>query len=128
TASAEKTFPVNDNNTGLFDQPSAAQYGAVTHVAFIGDNTGTGVIDEATANEIIEYRKTAPFQKIEDIEKVSPFLRDLYRKTRFRDLIDVRGTAYHIRSSGNVGGTIRTVDAIGARSGNDIQWRFRRLE
>lgn len=42
TASAEKTFPVNDNNTGLFDQPSAAQYGAVTHVAFIGDNTGTG--------------------------------------------------------------------------------------
>lgn len=36
TANAEKTFPVNDNNTGLFDQPSVAMNGAVAHVAFIG--------------------------------------------------------------------------------------------
>src|SRR5574341_847137 len=42
TASAEKTFPVNDNNTGLFDQPSAATNGSVVHVTFVGDNTGTG--------------------------------------------------------------------------------------
>jgi len=41
-ARAEKVFPVNDNNTGLFDQPSVAMNGSVAHVAFIGDNTGTG--------------------------------------------------------------------------------------
>ncbi len=41
-ANAEKTFPVNDNNTGLFDQPSVAMGGATAHVAFIGDKTGTG--------------------------------------------------------------------------------------
>ncbi len=41
-AHAEKVFPVNDNNTGLFDQPSVAMNGSVAHVAFIGDNTGTG--------------------------------------------------------------------------------------
>jgi len=36
TANAEKFFPVNDNNTGLFDQPSVAMNGVVGHVAFIG--------------------------------------------------------------------------------------------
>lgn len=41
-ASAEKVFPVNDNNTGVFDQPSVALSGSVAHVAFIGDTAGTG--------------------------------------------------------------------------------------
>jgi len=35
-ANAEMTFPVNDNNTGLFDQPSVAMSGSTAHVAFIG--------------------------------------------------------------------------------------------
>ncbi len=39
---AEKVFPVNDNNTGVFDQPSVAMNGAVANVAFIGDTTGAG--------------------------------------------------------------------------------------
>ncbi len=38
----DKVFPVNDNNTGLFDQPSVGMNGVVANVAFIGDTTGTG--------------------------------------------------------------------------------------
>jgi hypothetical protein len=41
-AAAEKSLPVNDNNTGIFDQPSVAMNGSTTHVAFIGDNAASG--------------------------------------------------------------------------------------
>jgi hypothetical protein len=44
------------------------------------------------------------------------------------DLIDVKGTAFRVRSTGNVSGTYRTIDAVGLRFGNDIQWRYWRLE
>ena len=92
------------------------------------DAAEAGEIGAATADQIIEYRKDKPFRNAREIGNVSPFLKDLYDKTRFRDLIDVNGTAFHVRSTGNVSGTYRTVDAVGMRSGNDIQWRFRRLE
>jgi len=92
------------------------------------DASEAGPIDAKTADEIIEYRKDHPFTKPEEIGNVSPFLRDLYSRTRFRELVDVRSTFFHVRSSGEVGGTVRTVDAIGARVGNEIQWRFWRLE
>ncbi len=87
-----------------------------------------GTIDGATADQIVSYRKTTPFQSAKDIGNVSPFLKDLYDKSRLRDLIDVKGTAFRVRSTGTVGGTFRTVDAVGARSGNDVQWRSWRLE
>ena len=35
---AEGIFPVNDAGTGVFDQASVVAYGAVLHVAFVGDN------------------------------------------------------------------------------------------
>lgn len=92
------------------------------------DAAEAGEIGAATADQIIEYRKDKPFRNAREIGNVSPFLKDLYDRTRFRDLIDVNGTAFHVRSTGNVSGTYRTVDAVGMRSGNDIQWRFRRLE
>lgn len=41
-ATAEVTIPVNDFNTGIFDQPSVAVNGSVAHVAFIGDNNASG--------------------------------------------------------------------------------------
>ncbi len=41
-ARAEKVFPLNATNTGRFDQPSVGMSGTDTHVAFIGDTTGTG--------------------------------------------------------------------------------------
>lgn len=93
-----------------------------------GQDAAAGEIGASTADQIIEYRKDNPFKNTQDIGNVSPALKDLYTKTRFRDLIDVRGTVFHVRSTGNVSGTYRTIDATGARSGNDIQWRHWRLE
>ncbi len=92
------------------------------------DAADVGEISAATADQIIEFRKDKAFAKARDIGNVSPFLKDLYDKTRFRDLIGVTGTAFHVRSAGNVSGTRRTVDAVGLRTGNDIQWRYWRLE
>ncbi len=93
------------------------------------DLAEVGAIDAKTADEIIEYRKDHPFTKIDEINNVSPFLRDLNTRTLlFRELADVRSTFFHVRSEGEVAGTIRTVDAVGARVGNEIQWRFWRLE
>ncbi|MBF8260230.1 MAG: Type II secretion system protein K [Actinobacteria bacterium] len=92
------------------------------------DASDGGEISSATADQIIEYRKETPFQKTKDIGSVNPMLRDLYDKTRFRDLIDIKSTVFHVRSMGDFGGTVRTVDAVGVRAGNDIQWRYWRLE
>ncbi len=41
-AGAEMTLPVNDNNTGIFDQPSVAMDGSKALVAYIGKNTASG--------------------------------------------------------------------------------------
>jgi hypothetical protein len=45
-----------------------------------------------------------------------------------RNIVDVKSTYFHVRSSGEIGGTVRTIDAIGIRAGNEIQWRFWRIE
>lgn len=87
-----------------------------------------GEISAATADQVIEYRKGNPFQNARDIGNASPMLRDLYDRTRFRDLIDIKSTAFHVRSTGTLSNTYRTIDAVGLRSGSDIQWRFWRLE
>jgi len=87
-----------------------------------------GGIDEKAAEQLIAYRLEHPFRRPEDIGNVSPFFQDLYKKTRLRDLIDVKSEQFHVRSTGEVGDTIRTVDAIGRRVGNEVQWRFWRLE
>jgi general secretion pathway protein K len=92
------------------------------------DLAAGGAIDATTADEIIEYRKDHPFTTASQIGNVSPFLRDLYARTLIRNLADVRSTYFHVRSSGDVGGTVRTIDAIGIRVGNEIQWRFWRIE
>jgi general secretion pathway protein K len=92
------------------------------------DAAEAGEITASMADQIIEYRKDNPFQNARNIGNVSPALKDLYDKTRFRDLIDVKGTAYHVRSTGDISGTLRTIDAVGLRSGIDIQWRYWRLE
>ena len=90
----------------------------------------SGAIDNSTALRIVEYRREHAFQRMSDIGNVSPFLKNLYSQQSafFSDFIDVKSTVFHVRSSGDVGGTIRTIDAIGTRSGNDVKWTFRRLE
>jgi general secretion pathway protein K len=87
-----------------------------------------GAIDESAADQLIAYRVEHPFRKPEDIGAVSPFFQELYKNTRLRDLIDTRSTMFHVRSAGEVGDTVRTIDAIGLRTGNEVQWRFWRLE
>src|SRR3989304_2491704 len=42
TAAAEITFPLNDNNAGVFDQPNATLNGNTVYAAFIGDPPGSG--------------------------------------------------------------------------------------
>ena len=92
------------------------------------DLAEAGPIDAKTADEIIAYRQDHPFTTASQIGNVSPFLRDLYARTLIRNIVDVRSTYFHVRSSGDVGGTVRTIDAIGMRVGNEIQWRFWRIE
>ena len=92
------------------------------------DAADAGEIGESAADEILQFRKETPFQKVEEIGNVSSSLSDLYKRTRFRDLITVQGTAFHIRSTGELAGTVRTIDAVGIRAGNAIQWRYWRLE
>lgn len=92
------------------------------------DAADAGEIGAAAADQIIEYRKHNPFKNARDIGNVSPALKDLYTRTRFPDLIDVRGTAFRVRSIGDVSGTSRAIDATGVRAGKDIQWRYWRLE
>ncbi|MBP2676120.1 MAG: type secretion system minor pseudopilin GspK [Deltaproteobacteria bacterium] len=88
-----------------------------------------GAIDNAAANRLIEYRKEQPFQKVSEIGNVSPFFKNLQSKTLFgTDVVDVKSSYFHVRSTGDVGGTVRTVDAIGFRTGNNVVWYFWRLE
>jgi general secretion pathway protein K len=94
------------------------------------DAGGPGEISAATADLVIEYRKANPFRTTQAIGNVSPMLGDLYRSSApWRELIDIKSTAFHVRSTGTLSNTYRTIDAVGIRSsGSDIQWRFWRLE
>lgn len=100
----------------------------ITSLSAGTDAAEGGEIDDLQADQLIAYREEHPFRKPDDIGNVSPFFRDLYSRTRFRDLIDVRSTVFHVRSAGEVGGTVRTIDALGLREGNEVKWRFWRLE
>ncbi|HEX7523884.1 MAG TPA: type II secretion system protein GspK, partial [Candidatus Deferrimicrobium sp.] len=93
-----------------------------------GTDLAVGAIDAKTADEIIEYRKDHPFTDSSQIGNVSPFLRDLFARTLIRNMVGIQSTYFHVRSSGNVGGTVRTIDAIGIRVQNEVQWRFWRIE
>jgi len=92
------------------------------------DLTEAGAIDAETADEILQYRKDHPFTTASQIGNVSPFLQDLYARTLIGNLVDVKSTYFHVRSSADAGGTVRTIDAIGIRVANEIQWRFWRIE
>ena len=92
------------------------------------DAAEAGAIDAPAADAILAYRADHAFTKPEEIGNVSPFFQELYRRTRIRDLVDVRSTTFRVRSTGTFWDTSRTVEAVGIRSGNAIQWRIWRLE
>lgn len=92
-----------------------------------------GTIDSASAERIIAHRREDPFRKGDasslgaDMEKVSPAMGQLFR-TIIVNLVDVKSGTFRVRSEGDVNGVRRTIEAVGTRSGNEIQWRYRRLE
>jgi hypothetical protein len=96
------------------------------------DAVAGGTIDEAAANRIIEHRTRVPFNSVttlkDDVAAVSPALGQLFRTTRVIDLVDVRSGNFHVRSTGSVNDVLRTVDAVGTRTANEVQWRCWRLE
>lgn len=93
--------------------------------------TSMGEIDEKTADALIASRQDKPFQNSatlkSDLAAVSPVLGNIYG-TLFKNLIDVRSASFRVRATGDVAGTVRTIDAVGARTGNAILWRYWRLE
>ena len=124
----EKLLPfVTVSSSGMVNLNTAPKEVLMSLSAGI-DLAEAGPIDAKTADEIIAYRQDHPFTTASQIGNVSPFLRDLYARTLIRNIVDVRSTFFHVRSSGDVGGTVRTIDAIGMRTGNEIQWRFWRIE
>ena len=124
----EKLLPfVTVSSSGMVNLNTAPKEVLMSLSAGI-DLAEAGPIDAKTADEIIAYRQDHPFTTASQIGNVSPFLRDLYARTLIRNIVDVRSTYFHVRSSGDVGGTVRTIDAIGMRTGNEIQWRFWRIE
>ena len=124
----EKLLPfVTVSSSGMVNLNTAPKEVLMSLSAGI-DLAEAGPIDAKTADEIIAYRQDHPFTTASQIGNVSPFLRDLYARTLIRNMVDVRSTYFHVRSSGDVGGTVRTIDAIGMRAGNEIQWRFWRIE
>ena len=124
----EKLLPfVTVSSSGMVNLNTAPKEVLMSLSAGV-DLAEAGPIDAKTADEIIAYRQDHPFTTASQIGNVSPFLRDLYARTLIRNLVDVRSTYFHVRSSADAGGTVRTIDAIGIREGNEIQWRFWRIE
>lgn len=146
----EKVFPVNDNNTGLFDQPSVAMNGAVAHVAFIGDNTGTGYkVYYAAINSGVDFRYAprdntlilAPAATVDNTDAGNdPYVDARHPKIAVRSATEVvilfqakpaslADTAYRLYMarltlSGNavVGKTVRQVQNIPAGTVEDVSW------
>lgn len=102
----------------------------------VGDDArNAGVIDGAMAERIIAFRKDSPFRNRErsalnaDMEKASPALGSLFSRTSLiAAMLDTKSVTFRVRSEGEVNGIRRTLEAVGTRVGNAIQWRYRRLE
>ncbi len=93
--------------------------------------TFMGEIDNAMAQAIIDSRRDKPFRTAAtlkaDLAAVNPVLGNIYG-TIFKNLIDVKSVDFHVRATGDVAGTVRTIDAVGKREGSVISWRYWRIE
>lgn len=127
----EKLLPyVTVHSTGRVNINTAPKAVLMALSAGQGE-TSMGEIDEKTADALIASRQDRPFQKTatlkSDLAAVNPVLGTIYG-TIFKNLIDVRSANFHIRATGDVSGTVRTIDAVGNRNGNVILWRYWRFE
>ncbi len=88
-----------------------------------------GTIDRAAADQVIAHRQVNPFKAVSEFKNVGTLQIQVYNSdARFQNALAVASTTFHVRSTGLVSGTARTIDALGEKAGNDIQWRFWRLE
>lgn len=98
------------------------------------DERNGGTLDAVMADRLIQYRRDTPFRLGDesslkaDAEKASPALGNLFHNTRVVNLLDVRSSTFLVQSEGDVNGIRRTLEAIGTRTGNAIQWRYLRLQ
>jgi general secretion pathway protein K len=60
------------------------------------------LIDQTAVEEIIEYRSEDPFEKTEDLSKVSSSLEELYRQSRIRDVITTSSTIFTVYATSSI--------------------------
>ncbi len=83
------------------------------------------LLSDSEVEEILRFRKESPFEKVEDIKKVSTSLEELYLKSRVRDLITTASTTFtvHVVSQVEKGST-RIVSRL-YRKGKDVSEIYR---
>lgn len=127
----EKLRPyVTVHSTGRVNVNTAPKEVLMALSAGQGETT-MGEIDEATADALIASRQDKPFRSAAtlkaDLTAVNPTLGNIYG-TIFRNLVEVKSVNFHVRATGDVAGTVRTIDSVGTRTGNVVLWRYWRLE
>jgi general secretion pathway protein K len=83
------------------------------------------LLSDSAVEEILRFREESPFEKVEDIKKVSTSLEELYRKSRVRDLITTASTTFTVHVVSQVEkGTTRIVSRL-YRKGKDVSEIYR---
>lgn len=82
-------------------------------------------IDQEAVNEIVEYRKEAPFEKPEDLTKVSSSLEELYRQSRIRDVITTESTVFTVYVKSTIDKTVGRMESMLQRQGKTVQEIYR---
>lgn len=84
------------------------------------DTEFESLVDQAAVSEILEYRVEVPFEKPEDLSKVSSSMEELYRKTRIRDAITTTSRAFTVYIESTVGSTSSTMVSKLERNGKKV--------
>lgn len=83
------------------------------------------LLTDQGVEDIIRYRKDTPFEKAEDITNVSASMEELYRKSRIRDIITSKSTAFTIHATAHVEkGTTKMISGL-SRKGQTITEIYR---
>lgn len=77
-------------------------------------------IDQTAVEEIIAYRLEEPFEKPEDLSKVSPSLEDLYRQSRIRDVITTGSTIFTVYVKSSIDKSRVTMESKLSRDGKKV--------
>ncbi len=78
------------------------------------------LIDRSAVEEIMEYRLENPFEKAEDLSKVSSSLEELYKQTRIRDVITAGSTVFSVSVKGSIDDTNVRMESKLLREGKKV--------